>query len=71
MTLYRSCMAAGSAETLSGGNVSGGVVRIGDTVRRPAQETSAGVAEYLRHLESRALRELRSVAPGLQFYLRS
>jgi phosphotransferase family enzyme len=26
-------------------------VRIGDTVRRPRQETSAGVAEYLHHLE--------------------
>jgi hypothetical protein len=36
---------------LPAGDVTVGVVRIGDTVRRPRQDTSAGVAEYLRHLE--------------------
>lgn len=36
---------------LPAGDVTVGVVRIGDTVRRPRQETSAGVAEYLRYLE--------------------
>lgn len=34
------------------GDVTEGVVRVGDTVRRPHQDTSAGVAGYLRHLES-------------------
>lgn len=34
------------------GDVTEGVVRIGDTVRRPHQETSDGVAAYLKHLES-------------------
>jgi hypothetical protein len=36
---------------LPAGDVTVGVVRIGATVRRPRQDTSAGVAEYLRHLE--------------------
>ena len=35
------------------GDVTEGVVRVGDTVRRPRQATSDGVAEYLRHLEAR------------------
>jgi phosphotransferase family enzyme len=35
------------------GDVTEGVVRIGDTVRRPHQETSALVAAYLDHLQSR------------------
>ena len=34
------------------GDVTEGVVRIGDTVRRPHQDTSPAVAAYLRHLES-------------------
>jgi hypothetical protein len=34
------------------GDVTVGVVRIGDTVRRPHQESSPRVAAYLRHLES-------------------
>jgi hypothetical protein len=37
---------------LPAGDVTVGVVRIGDTVRRPHQETSARVADYLRHLEA-------------------
>jgi hypothetical protein len=36
---------------LPAGDVTVGVVRVGDTVRRPRQETSRGVAEYLQHLE--------------------
>ncbi len=38
---------------LPAGDVTVGVVRIGDTVRRPHQDTSARVADYLRHLEQR------------------
>jgi len=34
------------------GDVSGGVVRVGPTVRRPVQPQSAAVADYLQHLES-------------------
>jgi Phosphotransferase enzyme family len=37
---------------LPAGDVTEGVVRIGDTVRRPHQETSERVAGYLRHLEA-------------------
>jgi hypothetical protein len=37
---------------LPAGDVTVGVVRIGDTVRRPRQETSDRVAAYLQHLES-------------------
>lgn len=37
---------------LPAGDVTAGVVRIGDTVRRPHQESSERVAGYLRHLES-------------------
>lgn len=37
---------------LPAGDVTVGVVRIGDTVRRPHQSTSAAVAAYLGHLES-------------------
>jgi hypothetical protein len=37
---------------LPAGDVTEGVVRIGDTVRRPHQRTSERVAAYLRHLES-------------------
>jgi Ser/Thr protein kinase RdoA (MazF antagonist) len=37
---------------LPSGDVTEGVVRIGDTVRRPHQPTSAAVAAYLQHLES-------------------
>lgn len=36
--------------TLPGGDVTQGVVRVGDTVRRPRQVQSAAVAAYLRHL---------------------
>jgi hypothetical protein len=37
---------------LAGGDVTEGVVRVGDTVRRPHAPWSATVAAYLRHLES-------------------
>jgi hypothetical protein len=37
---------------LPAGDVTAGVMRIGDTVRRPHQATSAAVAAYLGHLES-------------------
>ncbi|MDT4925762.1 MAG: hypothetical protein QOG01_3475 [Pseudonocardiales bacterium] len=37
---------------LPAGDVTVGVVRVGDTVRRPHQESSDRVADYLRHLES-------------------
>lgn len=37
---------------LPAGDVTVGVVRIGDTVRRPRQDTSERVAAYLRHLEA-------------------
>lgn len=38
--------------TLPAGDVTEGVVRVGDTVRRPHQSTSAGVVAYLDHLEA-------------------
>ncbi|HSC86962.1 MAG TPA: phosphotransferase [Polyangiaceae bacterium] len=37
---------------LSGGNLTAGVVRVGDTVRRPRKASSAFVARLLRHLEA-------------------
>jgi hypothetical protein len=37
---------------LPAGDVTVGVVRIGDTVRRPRQDSSQRVAAYLRHLEA-------------------
>jgi hypothetical protein len=37
---------------LPAGDVTEGVVRVGDTVRRPHQDTSDGVAGYLRYLEA-------------------
>jgi hypothetical protein len=37
---------------LPAGDVTAGVVRIGDTVRRPHQDSSERVAGYLRHLEA-------------------
>jgi hypothetical protein len=36
---------------LAGGDVTDGVVRVGDTVRRPRGPWSSAVASYLRHLE--------------------
>ncbi len=39
-------------EPLSGGRITCGVVRVGDTVRRPVTARSAFVAELLGHLES-------------------
>lgn len=41
----------GPETALPAGDVTEGVVRIGDTVRRPHQATSAGVQAYLGHLE--------------------
>ena len=38
-------------EPLLGGNASVGVVRVGDTVRRPARPWSASVDELLQHME--------------------
>ncbi|WP_329156082.1 aminoglycoside phosphotransferase family protein (plasmid) [Streptomyces sp. NBC_01456] len=40
-------------EPLSGGRITPGVVRVGDTVRRPVTARSAFVAELLGHLEAR------------------
>ncbi len=37
---------------LSGGDVTEGVVRVGDTVRRPLKATSSAVHALLRHLEA-------------------
>lgn len=37
---------------LSGGDVTAGVVRVGDTVRRPLKATSSAVHALLRHLEA-------------------
>ena len=43
---------AGTPETaLPKGDVTEGVVRVGDTVRRPHQPQSLTVADYLDHLE--------------------
>lgn len=38
---------------LSGGRITPGVVRVGDTVRRPATQASPFVARFLGHLEQR------------------
>lgn len=43
--------AAGVEEPLPAGDVTVGVVRVGDTVRRPHQSTSGAVAAYLGYLE--------------------
>jgi hypothetical protein len=69
---------AGHEELLQGGNVSGGVVRVGGTVRRPAGPWTPAVHALLRHLESvgfegapRALgidergREILEYVPGI------
>ncbi len=40
-------------EHLEGGNLSGGIVRIGDTVRRPTGPWTPAVHALLRHLEER------------------
>lgn len=37
---------------LEGGNVAAGVVRVGDTVRKPATEATPAVGSLLRHLEA-------------------
>jgi hypothetical protein len=42
----------GPEVALPAGDVTVGVVRIGDTVRRPHQESSERVAAYLQHLEA-------------------
>jgi hypothetical protein len=43
---------AAAEVALPRGDVTEGVVRVGSTVRRPAQPQSAAVADYLQHLES-------------------
>jgi aminoglycoside phosphotransferase (APT) family kinase protein len=40
-------------EPLAGGRLTSGVVRVGKTVRRPTQRSSAFTAELLRHLQER------------------
>lgn len=71
--------AAGTAEEpLTGGNVSAGVVRVGDTVRRPVGFWTPGVHALLRHLHEVGFRgaprplgideqgrEVLSYAPGV------
>jgi hypothetical protein len=47
-TFYR--MAREGEEPLTGGRVTAGVVRVGDTVRRPRGDHSVFVADLLRHL---------------------
>lgn len=42
----------GVEERLLGGDVTDGVVRVGQTVRRPAQPQSVAVADYLEHLRA-------------------
>lgn len=42
----------GGEQPLEGGNVTPGVVRVGDTVRRPVRAHTAAVHALLRHLES-------------------
>jgi Ser/Thr protein kinase RdoA (MazF antagonist) len=67
---------------LEGGNVSGGVVRVGDTVRRPVGEWTSAVHALLRHLDAagfagapRALgfddkgREILTYVPGVSLSL--
>jgi hypothetical protein len=48
----RDAISASEEIPLPAGDVTVGVVRVGDTVRRPYQDTSDGVAAYLLHLES-------------------
>jgi Phosphotransferase enzyme family len=43
-------------EILHGGNVSGRVVRIGETVRKPATQATPGVDMFLQHLEASGFR---------------
>jgi Ser/Thr protein kinase RdoA (MazF antagonist) len=45
---------SGKEVALKGGMATSGVVRVGDTVRRPVKETSPFVHDVLRHLELRA-----------------
>jgi len=66
---------------LAGGNITGGVVRVGDTVRRPQGDAAEGIHALLRHLEkhqvlgvSRLLgvdeqgREMLSYHPGVTIW---
>lgn len=45
-------MKSGTEEPLGGGNMSGGVVRVGDTVRRPAGPWTPAVHALLAHLHA-------------------
>jgi hypothetical protein len=42
-------------EPLTGGNATSGVVRVGNTVRKPWQRSTAVVHDYLRHLASQGI----------------
>jgi hypothetical protein len=46
----------GGGVPLAGGNVSGGVVRVGDTVRRPAGFWTPAVHALLKHLHEAGFR---------------
>jgi thiamine kinase-like enzyme len=48
-------MLADAELLLTGGSLSIGVARVGDTVRRPVKDSSAFVARLLRYLEERAV----------------
>lgn len=50
MAVFRKEPLAGREEPLAGGNVSDGIVRVGDTVRRPAGEWTPAVQALLAHL---------------------
>src|SRR3954451_11090836 len=50
-------MAEDTEIPLLGGDVTEGVVRVGDTVRRPAGPYSSAIAAYLRHLEAAGFAE--------------
>ena len=52
VTFVSGPFSAGPQIELPAGDVTVGVVRIGDTVRRPHQRSSPLVADYLRHLDS-------------------
>ncbi|WP_372696948.1 hypothetical protein [Arthrobacter sp. JSM 101049] len=43
---------AGQEKPLEGGNVAAGVVRVGETVRKPATAATPAVGSLLRHLET-------------------
>ena len=54
---YREPLAGAPELPLAGGDVTEGVVRVGNTVRRPRNPQSAAIHVYLRHLEHRGFAE--------------